>query len=457
MNRLNGTDPGLRNFGLHDVKEERTLRTRFAFFAMTAAGVGTLAAFAVIRPLHADDASAPEPIAAWRAVAPAQPSPANEAYKKTAQRILVEADRLAGEKRFKQAAVLAHCAAALPVRWLPGERSPEVVLIQLMALEQTAAAEEAAPKTESSAATAAKKHRYVAALLDAARDDLNTGRLDLARAKAAAAHKIELAYKFFDTKTSQLVTEIDRLSHGSKTLVGPAANENLVVRGQAPAESPADFQDFGSNGPKAPVSPAPQAVDAKAQAKRLLAEARAAFDKHDYATARIKALKADEFQVKWEVLDDQPQTLLAEIERTTGTKTFARAQRRTAESADPVRAQAVDLIRQARTDLQAGHFEDATKKAQKARQLNVVFGMFEDRPDTVLADIARARAGPRPDLRRQAQCSGQLGPIDLLREVEPDAGGRGPESAGSVAQGPRGSASGTYATRHAGRRSKSAK
>ena len=67
-----------------------------------------------------------------------------------------------------------------------------------------------------------------------------------------------------------------------------------------------------------------------------------------------------------------------------------------------MRAQAVDLIRQARRDLQAGHFEDATKKAQKARQLNVVFGMFEDRPDTVLADIARAQrvrdltSGARP-------------------------------------------------------------
>ena len=35
-----------------------------------------------------------------------------------------------------------------------------------------------------------------------------------------------------------------------------------------------------------------------------------------------RRLKADEFQVKWEVLDDQPQTLLAEIERTTGTKTL---------------------------------------------------------------------------------------------------------------------------------------
>ena len=90
-----------------------------------------------------------------------------------------------------------------------------------------------------------------------------------------------------------------------------------------------------------------------------------------------------------------------------------------------MRAQAVDLIRQARANLQAGHFEDATKKAQKARQLNVVFGMFEDRPDTVLADIARARSGPRPDLRHPAQCPGQLGPIDLLREVEPDAGGPG--------------------------------
>ncbi len=169
------------------------------------------------------------------------------------------------------------------------------------------------------------------------------------------------------------------------------------MRGQSPsaAESPADFQDFDKTGqPNAAAPrPAPTAVNAKAQAKRLLAEARAAFDKGQYEEARIRALKADEAEVKWDVLEDQPQTLLAEIERTTGTKTFARRTKKAAgESADPRRTQAVELIRQARADLQAGHIEAATKKAQQARQLNAVFGMFEDRPDTLLADIARAQS-----------------------------------------------------------------
>ncbi len=48
------------------------------------------------------------------------------------------------------------------------------------------------------------------------------------------------------------------------------------------------------------------------------------------------------------------------------------------------------MIRDGRADLQAGRFDAARKKALQAKSLNVVFGMFEDRPDTLLADVARA-------------------------------------------------------------------
>ena len=87
------------------------------------------------------------------------------------------------------------------------------------------------------------------------------------------------------------MTEIDRLSHGSKTLVGPAANENLSFAASA-RHSPAISRTSAATGPRLRWQPgAAGRVDAdKAQAKRLLAEApRRAFDKHDYATARIKA------------------------------------------------------------------------------------------------------------------------------------------------------------------------
>jgi general secretion pathway protein D len=389
MNRFNGNDPGLRKFDLHGVKEERTLRTRFAFFAITAAGVGTLALSG--RLLPADDAPGAGSVVGSRAIAPAESS-ANQAYNKTAKNILAEADRLAAAGQLQKAAVLARRAAALPVQWQAGERTPQQLLTELAA--RAGQNGTVVAQNDSDNMTAVKKRRYVSALLDTARDDLQIGRLDLAKAKAAAAQKIENAYKFLDSRAGQLLVEIDRLSHRSKPAT-PAASEPLVVRGQSPsaAESQSDFQDFDKSGqPKAPVAPPASAGNAKAQAKRLLAEARVAFNKGAYNEARINALKADEFDVKWDVLEDQPQTLLAEIERTTGTKTFARRTKRpTSESTDPLRAQAVELIRQARADLQAGRFADATKKAQQARQLNAVFGMFEDRPDTVLADIARAQ------------------------------------------------------------------
>ncbi|HEV8002887.1 MAG TPA: hypothetical protein VGP63_23585, partial [Planctomycetaceae bacterium] len=372
------------------------MRTRFAFFAITAAGFGTLAAFVCRSPLQADDASLTGRADQSRVLAPAESS-ANNSYKKMAKTILAEADRLAAAGQPQKAAVLARRAAGLSVRWLPGERNPQQLLTELAA--RSGQNGTAPSTTDAPGMAVVKKRRYLAALLDAARDDLEQGRLDLAQAKAAAAHKIQVAYKFLDSRTGQLLADIDRLSHRSKPTPSPIVSDQLIVRAQSPAaESQSEFQDFNSNGqpkaaaPQVAAQTAPPAVNAKAQAKRLLGEARAAFDKGRYDEARVKALKADECEVKWDVLEDQPQTLLAEIERTTGTKTFARSKKKAAgDAADPRRAQAVELVRQARADLQAGHIEDATKKAQQARQLNAVFGMFEDRPDTVLADIARAQ------------------------------------------------------------------
>ncbi len=171
------------------------------------------------------------------------------------------------------------------------------------------------------------------------------------------------------------------------------------MRGQSPSgpESAADFPPAARTRgrPDAAAAPVPSA---RQQAKKLLAQARAAFNAGDYDEARAKALKADEFDVKWDILEDQPQTLLNEIERATGTKILSKKCREEADQSwrtGSAPAQALDLIRQGRADLQAGRFDAARKKALQARQLNVVFGMFEDRPDTLLADVARAeRSSP---------------------------------------------------------------
>jgi general secretion pathway protein D len=260
---------------------------------------------------------------------------------------------------------------------------------------QPAAEGTAAPQAASKDKEVVKKRRYVAALIDSARADLEVGRVDLAQAKAAAVRKIQSAYHFLDDRATRVLVQIDRLRRPkSAATPGAGTGEPLVVRGQSPAgpDSPADFPPAAPDAgrPDAAAAPVPSA---RQQAKRLLAQARAAFNAGDFDEARSKALKADELDVKWDILEDQPQTLLSEIERATGTKILSRkaAKKRTdAGALDPARTQALNLIRDGRADLQAGRFDAARKKALQAKSLNVVFGMFEDRPDTLLADVARA-------------------------------------------------------------------
>ena len=238
--------------------------------------------------------------------------------------------------------------------------------------------------------------------IDSAREDLERGRVDLAQAKAAAVRKVQSAYHFLDDRATRVFVQIDKMRHPKGVPAATGTGEPLVVRGQSPGpEAPADFPEFADNnkqltptsGPStsAPISP-------KDQAKKLLAQARSAFNAGDYDEARTKALKADQLDVKWDILEDQPQTLIGEIERATGTKILSRKavkKRSDSATADPRRAQAIELVRQGRADLQASRFDAARKKALQAKQLNVVFGMFEDRPDTLLAVFRASRAcGP---------------------------------------------------------------
>ena len=147
------------------------------------------------------------------------------------------------------------------------------------------------------------------------------------------------------------------------------------------------------------IAAAAPVPSARQQAKRLLAQARAAFNAGDFDEARSKALKADEFDVKWDILEDQPQTLLSEIERATGTKILSRktaqeADRRERDGSAPHPGTQFDPRRDEPICRRAGSTPPG-KRRSRPNQLNVVFGMFEDRPDTLLADVARAeRSSP---------------------------------------------------------------
>ena len=98
---------------------------------------------------------------------------------------------------------------------------------------------------------------------------------------------------------------------------------------QPPAAAPGNT--FASAGPesaaRAPMRPAPSLpgtdTPEKKQAKELLSQARRAFNKGDMATARSMALSARKMTATWDLFEENPDQLLADIERKSNTTTFS--------------------------------------------------------------------------------------------------------------------------------------
>src|SRR5579862_444446 len=333
--------PRFEEPGLQGSKEERTLRNAFAHFAWTtAAMLGSAAGLATCIPstVVGDDVRP--------ATRPAGSQATDEEgkttqSKKVALAMMAEAQRYAAAGQMEKAAAEARRALALKVSWLPGEPNPQKFLNDLAAHApgRVVVSDVSTAKTGDTTQKTLKKQRYFAALVDSAKDDLQLGRLELAQARAAAARKIAVAQHFLDDRANRILAEVDRLRR-SRGIATASASEPTVIRAQSPADAgsadakPAATKDKGDASPFDDVA-TPQ-LGPKQQAKQLLAEARSAFEKGDFDEARVKALKADEFDVKWDVLEDQPKALLSEIERSTGTKIFARKKKPVATtSSDP--------------------------------------------------------------------------------------------------------------------------
>jgi hypothetical protein len=279
------------------------------------------------------------------------------------------------------------------------------------------------PSTEEmSRWTTLQKQRYVSALLSAARQDIHEGRTDAARQKCLAAQRVEVAYGLFDDRPAHVLAEIARMENAngrSQEMVAetgvresaPAGNSGATIRAQntTPTGKMRDSKVTPTSF-DTPVS-AVNAQSGRQEALRLMREPREDLETSRFDEARVKALKADEFDVAWGVFEERPRHLLAEIERKTGTRTFARGSsrdaRNTKQSAEMAavetapagadrqnRTKAVDLLRQARRDIENRQYASARAKTSQAAKLQVNFGPFEDNPDVVLADIDRLENVP---------------------------------------------------------------
>lgn len=155
----------------------------------------------------------------------------------------------------------------------------------------------------------------------------------------------------------------------------------------------------------------------KERALTLIAEAKNDLKEGRLEDAKRHALEANELGASYGVLEERPEHVLADIDRKMKTTTLARqAAPKSAkqaavefgddsaeepqaevagganESAASKKLRAVELLKQARAELEAGRFDAAKKKVEQAQELRVAFKLWEDMPEVVLNDIEERRA-----------------------------------------------------------------
>uniref|UniRef100_A0A7C4QX10 Type II/III secretion system secretin-like domain-containing protein n=1 Tax=Schlesneria paludicola TaxID=360056 RepID=A0A7C4QX10_9PLAN len=227
------------------------------------------------------------------------------------------------------------------------------------------------------------------ALVASARADLKAGRYEEARRKALQAQELELAYdvvfELWDDRPSHVLAAIDRQT-------------GTLTATKSPAEpSGAKLAGAGSSTAKAPT-----AESKKQQALRLLEQARKDLEAGNYQAARDKALKAEELNVAYQLFDDRPELVLNQVAAMMAAANIAQAKPEKADAAAQVSAtgpdpkqKALDLLAQARAALDEGRIDEARQLAIEADRLKASYGLFDDRPDLVIEDIAKAVASGR--------------------------------------------------------------
>ncbi|MCI0378290.1 MAG: hypothetical protein L0215_11840 [Gemmataceae bacterium] len=170
------------------------------------------------------------------------------------------------------------------------------------------------------------------------------------------------------------------------------------------AAQPKDAGPFAKNPPKSaqpnktPEGPAvrqttypatKQAGDAAANqalARKMIKAGYRALDSDDVETARKLALQAKDLRPNLEWWEDNPDRLLADVQRRASAKPM------TAQKSGVNPADARILVKEARSLLQENRLEEADKLCQQAAgSTGIRWGLFEDTPDKLKNDIHKAK------------------------------------------------------------------
>lgn len=253
------------------------------------------------------------------------------------------------------------------------------------------------PAKTSGTATGASKNQ-TQAMLTAARADIKAGRLEEARQKALEAQKMGAAYDLFDDRPELVLADIDRRAR-TMTL---ATNDAPKAAPVGSIEDSAELKPLGAVSPapaaeKTPAAPNATTATPKQQATKLLEMARADLENGNIAGAKAKAEQAANMNVSYKLFEDRPELVLNAVTSAMAASNIARnnpvatepAPATTAPTSNDVKMQAKQLLVQAREALKEGQIEEARRLAVEADGLKVTYGVFDDRPEIILADIAR--------------------------------------------------------------------
>ena len=305
------------------------------------------------------------------------------------------------------ASLASRMASAWQLSFQPNEQSPLQLLAELQGRQAPLAGGEvlaANPIPEEVPTTPEGLRDYAQQVLRAAQADIKSGRYQDAQAKIQRTLQLDVTYNVLDLRPEHVMVELARAmpagaDRPSQNLVD--LNTPRTSPGLSPAQAPANA-----------AGPTP-----KEQAVELVAMARQALRQGHFNEAQDLALDAQKVDTTWNLLEDRPELVLADIGRQTGSQMITADAGRTAQAvpAGNAREQALALLREARDLMAEGQLDAARERAEAVSQMDVTFNLFDDRPDLLLQDLRTAMA-------RQPATSNSFAANSTPSAVEPEAG-----------------------------------
>ena len=301
--------------------------------------------------------------------------PGGQGYSAVARQFLQDARNQASKGNIAEARRLAESAAQLASDWSSSEESPEQFLAKLNGSQGPAAEPADAWLTEESpqqlaqappaavfpealrSGTAETKEssqmlrsREAKRLLAEARQAMERGNLELARARVMQAKQLNASYSLWDEKPETVLDAIEEAAH------------TLTFRG-APAG----------------------AGDADQSAEALLQMARGAMEAGRLSEAQQLVEKADALGQIYGAFEDTPDLVRRDIERLQAAVSADQMQETAAAAASRARR----LLHDARAEMERGNTELATRLATEASEIEVAWGLTEESPQNLLQGIGQ--------------------------------------------------------------------